>query len=113
MREVEAGWRGAVFVCTHDREPETGRACCGLEAGVELRTWLKARMKEAGLKGQILTAKSGCLDVCSPLGVTIVAVPESGTPRGRRMWIVEAEDDREALFQSVCAALGAEDGPSC
>lgn len=107
MREVDSGWRGAVFVCTHDRDPDTGRACCGNQAGSELRDWLKARMKSAGLKGQILTAKSGCLDVCSPLGVTLAAVPEPGSARPRRMWVVEAGDDREAVFAEVCAALGA------
>lgn len=107
MREVEPGWKGAVFVCTHERDPETGRACCGLAAGTDLRTWLKARMKEAGLKGTILTAKSGCLDVCSPKGVTLAAVPESGSARPRRMWVFEPDDDREALFHEVRKALGA------
>ena len=106
MRVVDAGWRGAVFVCTHHREAETGRACCGTEAGTELRTWLKARMKQAGLKGEILTAKSGCLDVCSPRGVTVAAMPQAGSSRPRTRWVVEAEDDREALFQHVCQALG-------
>lgn len=106
MRVVDASWKGAVFVCTHDRDPETGRACCGTEAGTELRTWLKARMKQAGLKGTILTAKSGCLDVCSPLGVTLAAVPEPGSDRPRAMWVFEPGDDREALFAQVCEALG-------
>ena len=68
MREVDPTWTDAVFVCTHERTPETGRASCGLERGSQLRDWLKSRMKAAGLKGVVLTAKSGCLGVCSPLG---------------------------------------------
>lgn len=105
MREVEASWRGAVFVCTHHRDPETGRACCGTEAGTELRDWIKARMKRAGLKGEILTAKSGCLDVCSPLGITVCAAPVAGSGLPRRMWVVEPTDDREAVFAELVAAL--------
>ena len=105
MREVEATWSGSVHVCTHDRDPEKGRACCGSERGIALRLWLKARMKKEGLKGQILTAKSGCLDVCSPLGVTVAALPGVETGRPRKMWIVEDADDRERLFQAIRAAL--------
>ncbi len=106
MREVDPGWKGAVLVCTHERDPQADRACCGAEAGGELRTWLKRRAKEAGLKGVVLTAKCGCLDVCSPLGVTVAAVPEAGSGRPRRAWVVEPTDDREALFAELCAALG-------
>lgn len=105
MREVEATWRGAVLVCTHHRDPETGRACCGTEAGGELREWIKARMKRAGLHGGILTAKSGCLDVCSPLGITVCASPDPATGAPRRMWVVEPADDREAVFAEIVAAL--------
>ena len=105
MREVKAPWSACVLVCTHEREPETGRASCGLARGTELRTWLKARAKDAGLKGRILTAKSGCLDVCSPLGVTVAAIPPSGSDRPRRMWIAADDTDREQLFGAVRDAL--------
>ena len=104
MREVDPTWTDAVFVCTHERTPETGRASCGLERGSQLRDWLKSRMKAAGLKGVVLTAKSGCLGVCSPLGVTVSVLPEPGSGRPRRMWICEGDEDREALFEAVYRA---------
>ena len=108
MREVEPTWSGAVLVCTHERDPTKGKAWCGKERGTELRDWLKRRMKAAGLKGVVLTAKSGCLGVCSPLGVTVSVLPagESGLPR--RMWVFENGDDREMLLKAVhLAVMGA------
>lgn len=106
MRKVDASWKAAVFVCSHDRDPDTGRACCGTAAGEDLRNWLKARAKQEGLKGKVLTAKSGCLDVCSPQGVTVAAIPAAGSAGERQMWVVSPDDDREAVFSQVCAALG-------
>ena len=101
VREVDPNWSEAVFVCTHERDPETGRASCGQQRGTALRSWLKSRMKAAGLKGVVLTAKSGCLGVCSPLGVTVSVLPSPGSGRQRRMWIIEDEAEREDLFAAV------------
>jgi hypothetical protein len=105
MREVDPTWSGAVFVCTHERDPSKGKPWCGQARGAALRDWLKSQLKAAGLKGVVLTAKSGCLGVCSPMGVTISVLPagESGMPR--RMWVVEDGDDRQTVLGAVHEAV--------
>ena len=108
MHKVQAGWGGCVFVCTHERPADSGRASCGVVAGSELRTRLKAEMKRSGHKGVVLTAKSGCLGVCSPKGITVAAIPESGSGCPRAMWVVEPSDDLHDVFFQVCEALGVE-----
>lgn len=108
MRDVEPGWKACVLVCTHERPPESGRASCGVERGSALRDDIKKRMKSAGLKGVVLTAKSGCLGVCSPLGVTACAIPRADSDRPRRMWVVEGGDQPSELFDEVLQVLGEE-----
>ena len=109
MREVRPTWKGAVFTCTHERDPERGRAWCGLERGGALRDWLKARAKAEGLKGVVLCAKSGCLGVCSPLGVTLAILPDPSTGREREVLVVPDDVDREELWRRVVQRLpGAE-----
>ena len=111
MREVNPKWRGAVLVCTHDRPVDGDRAYCGSTRGSALRTWLKDRMGDDGLKGVVLTAKSGCLGVCSKQGVTVAALPEPGENQPRKMWIFEDGDDREVLFEALRRALTEDGGP--
>lgn len=106
MREVDPGWNACVLVCTHQRPEESGRASCGLEQGSALRDELKKRMKARGLKGVVLTAKSGCLGVCSPLGVTVCAIPRAPLDHPRRMWVVEPDDKPSELFNELLEVLG-------
>jgi predicted metal-binding protein len=101
MRQVNPSWQSAVYVCTHERDPATGRAFCGLKRGSNLRIWLKDQIKDAGLKGDILVAKSGCLGVCSPLGTTVCFHPSAD--RGERSLVVfdHESDDRMSLWQAL------------
>ena len=104
MRKVKADWHGAVFVCCNERDPEEGRASCGEAAGSELRRWLKDRRRAEGLKGEILAARSSCLGVCSPQGITIAILPDPS--RGDRELVVfPADGDREALWARVKEVL--------
>jgi predicted metal-binding protein len=105
MREVKPTWQGAVFVCTHEREPESGKAWCGRERGTDLREWLKARRKAEGLKGRILVAKSSCLGVCSKHGVTVAIMPSGSEPSKRQMVVFGPGDDRERLWARIRNAL--------
>lgn len=63
-----------VFVCTNDRPEGHPRGCCKSKGGVELRDYMKARAKEAGL-GRVRINNAGCLDRCE-LGPSLVIYPE-------------------------------------
>ena len=110
MREVDPKWSRAVFVCCHERPEGAEKASCGVERGSALRDALKARMGAAGHKGVVLTAKSGCLGVCSRWGVTVAAVPASGEGR-RQLFVHEDGDDEQALFERLCGVVGLSPGP--
>jgi len=105
MRDVKPGWHGAAFVCTHERDPESGKSWCGRERGTALRQWLKDRRNAEGLKGEILVAKSGCLGVCSKHGVTIAILPGEGRALERQMLVFNDDDDREALWARIRSGL--------
>ena len=111
MKPVDPTWKAAVFVCTHERAADSGRASCGFERGSQLRDHLKKRMKACGKKGVVLTAKSGCLGVCSPRGVTVAVVPEPGSGLVRRSWICEDEAEWDRLFEAVHEAATGEGVP--
>ena len=111
MREVTANWQhGCVLVCTHERDEALGRGYCGAEAGAALRDALKADFKSRGLKGQVLCAKSSCLGVCPKQGVTVAALPDPLSGRGRELFIVQAEDSLEQVSARIRACLGIDDG---
>ena len=63
-----------VFVCENVRADGHPRGCCADKGSVELRSYMKARAKELGLKG-IRINGAGCLDRCE-LGPTLVIYPE-------------------------------------
>ena len=106
MREVGADWRHAVLVCCNQRPPGAEKSSCGEARGAALRDWLKARAKADGVKDRLLTARTSCLGVCSPLGVTVAAVPDPTTTQPRRMWVVADDDDRDALWAAIRRHLG-------
>lgn len=109
MREVSPKWdAGCVLVCTHQRPPEAEKASCGEEQGVALRDWLKARLKADGLKGPVLCAKSSCLGVCPRRGTTIAVLPGEGLER--RVFVVDDDESREAVYAQVLACLPSTDG---
>ena len=64
MDKKPVPFRKTVFVCVNAREG--GRVACGNpgRGGLELCESLKHAVKEAGLKGQVRVARSGCLDLC-------------------------------------------------
>ncbi|MEK7390255.1 MAG: (2Fe-2S) ferredoxin domain-containing protein [Elusimicrobiota bacterium] len=64
MKNAPVPFKKSVFVCTHVRDD--GRAACGNpgRGGLELCEALKLGVKQAGLKGKIRVARSGCLDLC-------------------------------------------------
>jgi (2Fe-2S) ferredoxin len=54
-----------LFVCTNQRAAGEKTACANPgKDGLKLAEALKSAVKQAGLKGRVRVAKSGCLDLC-------------------------------------------------
>jgi (2Fe-2S) ferredoxin len=67
-----ARFEHTLFVCTHEREPGSGKASCGGQGSHELLERLRALVKANKLKGRVRVTSSGCLDLCSK-GCALVA----------------------------------------
>jgi len=105
MRQIRSAWaQGTVLVCIHERGPDE-KPSCGLQKGTELREWLKERVREEGLKGQILPTKTSCLGICSKLGSTVELVPAPETGRSRVTLLVDPVTEREAVWEAAKAVL--------
>ncbi|MDE1975670.1 MAG: (2Fe-2S) ferredoxin domain-containing protein [Elusimicrobia bacterium] len=65
MEKKSVPYQKTVFVCANVRTD--GREACANpgRGGAELCEALKKAVKDAGLKGKIRVAKSGCLDLCA------------------------------------------------
>ena len=65
-----------VFFCTNQRDD--GRPCCQDCHAVEMRSYMKQRIKQAGLsgKGKIRVNTAGCLDRCDQ-GPVMVIYPQA------------------------------------
>ena len=103
MRTVKPSFTaGVVLVCANQRAPDADKPSCGDARGTELRAWLKDRIKHERLKGVVLSSRTTCLGVCSRHGVTVAIVPSGGEAR---MLVVDAENEREALWEQVRGCL--------
>ena len=82
-----------VFLCTNLRED--GRASCEDHQASELRSYLKAKVKEAGLAGPkgIRVNNAGCLDRCA-LGPVMVVYPNETWYR------YKSKDDLDEIFEN-------------
>ncbi len=69
-----AYYKAHVFCCTNERPPGHERGCCKEKGAEKLRNYIKARVKELGLK-DVRINNAGCLDRCE-LGPTMVIYPE-------------------------------------
>ncbi len=67
-------YQAHVFCCTNVRPEKHPRGSCARKNSVQLRDYMKAKVKELGLPGIRVNA-SGCLDRCE-LGCTMVIYPE-------------------------------------
>lgn len=63
-----------VFCCTNLREGENARISCAKQGSEELRSYMKKRAKELGIKDTRINT-AGCLNRCE-LGPTLVIYPE-------------------------------------
>ena len=67
-------YQAHVFCCTNVRPAAHPRGSCSRKNSVQLRDYMKAKVKDLGLPGIRVNA-SGCLDRCE-LGCTMVIYPE-------------------------------------
>ena len=73
-RDHRPYFRCHVFVCENKRAADHPRGCCAHKGSVELRSYMKARVKELGIEGVRINS-AGCLDRCER-GPTVVIYPE-------------------------------------
>jgi predicted metal-binding protein len=66
-----------VLICTNVRDPSLNRASCGANGGVALRERLKASVKAAGRKADVMVTGTSCLGHCPANGCTVGIVPEN------------------------------------
>ncbi len=62
-----------IFCCTNRRDPKDARGCCADKNAVELRDYMKARVKASGIR-KVRVNMAGCLDRCE-LGPCMVIYP--------------------------------------
>lgn len=67
-------FRCHVFVCENNRAADHPRECCARKGSVELRSYMKARVKALGIEGVRING-AGCLDRCEQ-GPSVVIYPE-------------------------------------
>ncbi len=82
-----------IFVCENVRPQNHPRGCCSEKGSVQLRDYLKKRIKELGINSDIRVNSSGCLDACE-FGPSIVVYPEQIWYGGVSM------EDVEEIIQS-------------
>ena len=86
-----------VFVCVHERQPET-EVCCSGRGSVDLHAALKDRIKSLGLAGRIRVSRSGCLNRCM-LGPNIMVFPDNCWYSGVTV------DDLDTVVEELVAGL--------
>ncbi len=90
--------RFQVLVCTNDREPDAKKPSCGPRGALEVYKHFKDRVKELGLRDQVMVVRTGCLKHCSR-GITVACWPQNA-------WYsrVKTEDVDEILEATVRGA---------
>lgn len=79
-----------LLVCTNVRDPSFNRASCGANGGIGLKDRLKASVKEAGRKKDVLVVGTGCLGYCPAKGCAVAMLPENE-------WMVMTEEQEEEM----------------
>lgn len=65
-----------LLVCTHTRDPASGKPSCGANGAQAFRDGMKKTLKARGLKGTYLVTATGCMDICPDQGCTVAFQPE-------------------------------------
>jgi hypothetical protein len=100
--------RGGVAVvcekCTRERYVADFPESAGDER-LDIKTYLKARLKAENRWGPIRVVNSSCLDVCARGGVTVLLAGLDDAARAPRCMVVDPLDGREALYEAIVSSL--------
>jgi predicted metal-binding protein len=110
MQEIKPLWMasGVVLVCEKcykQRIPEETPEVAERIGDFQLRDWLKAQCKEAGLGKRVRVVNTGCLDVCGKGLVTVSILPQ-GKGGPAESFSIDPIEEREALLNHVIEKLG-------
>ena len=84
-------YRAHLFVCCNRRPERHARGSCAAKGSDDVRAYMKARVKELGLRG-VRVNQAGCLDRCE-LGPCLVVYPEG-------VWYrITSRDEAERVIQ--------------
>ena len=68
------GYDRHMFICGHERPPDSARPSCKNQGSLELLPRIKQALREEGISS-VRVQKSGCLDFCEN-GISCVVYPE-------------------------------------
>ena len=63
-----------ILVCTNEREPGGKKPCCAARGSLEVYHRFKDRVKELGIRDDVMVTRTGCLKHCSQ-GTTVAVQP--------------------------------------
>lgn len=109
MVDAKPVWlRGGVAVvcekCTKERFVEDFPAAAGDER-LNLKGYLKDRLKAEGRWGPIRVVTSSCLDICARGGATVLLDPLRTSGKPARCVVIDPLEGREALYDAIVADL--------
>ncbi len=101
MKKEETPWSvAAVLVCTKCHKSISSKLLTeDGNAGENLKTYLKGKMREAGRHREIRVMTSSCLDVCEPDKQAITFVPVTPSAKHTETFVLNPEADREELLK--------------
>jgi (2Fe-2S) ferredoxin len=65
-----------ILVCVKERPVDAKKPCCGSRRALDLYRRFKDRVRQLGLKDEVLVTRTGCLHHCSS-GATVVVWPHN------------------------------------
>ena len=84
-----------ILICLNERPPDSPKPSCGNQGALEVYHRFKDRVKELGIRDQVMVVRTGCLKHCSQ-GITVAVWPYN-------LWYrkVTPDDVEEILRTSV------------
>jgi hypothetical protein len=109
MVDANPVWqRGGVAIvcekCTKERFVEDFPEAAGDER-LNLKGYLKERLKSEGRWGPIRVVTSSCLDICARGGATVLLDPLGQPDNPARCIVIDPLEGREALYDTIVAEL--------
>lgn len=90
-----------ILVCLNERPPDGPKPCCSLRGSLAVYHRFKDRVKELGIRNQVMVVRTGCLKHCSQ-GITVAVWPYNLWYRGVTL------DDVEEILSTTVLGRGRE-----